>query len=136
MSATIPEASENLLTGPIVVTVTTLMPSGQPQSAVVWCSYDGEYIWVNSADGRQKNKNLERDPRVSIVAIDPKNPYRYLEVRGEVDEIVPDTDKSHINSLSLVYRGYEDYYKNMPQKRDVETRTIYKIKPKHVVASG
>lgn len=136
MSVTIPEDYKDLLLNPIVVTVTTVMPDGHPQSSVVWCSYDGERIWINSADGRQKNKNLERDPRVSIVAIDPKDPYRYLEVRGEVEEIVPDEDKSHINSLSLVYRGYEDYYKNMPQKRHTETRTIYKIKPTHVNTHG
>ncbi|MBZ0299803.1 MAG: pyridoxamine 5'-phosphate oxidase family protein, partial [Anaerolineae bacterium] len=72
MSAEIPQSFKSLLGAPAFVTLTTLMPSGQPQSSVVWCSYDGTHVWVNSADGRQKNKNMARDPRVSLVAIDPQ----------------------------------------------------------------
>ena len=134
MSVSIPEDYKHLLEEPVFVTIVTLMPDGQPQASVVWCSYDGTHIWVNSADGRQKNKNMERDPRVTVVAIDPDNPYRYLEVRGMVEEITAEGSIDHINSLSLAYRGQEDYYKNMPEKRGVETRTIYKITPVHVVA--
>lgn len=135
MSAVIPDSHKDLLGAPVFATVVTVMPSGQPQASVVWWSYDGERIWVNSADGRQKNKNMERDPRVTLVAYDPKDPYRYIEIRGVVDEIVHDKDQwlPHINSLSLAYRGYEDYYKNSPEKRGVETRTIYKIKPTKVI---
>jgi len=136
MSATIPDNFRHLLDDPVFVTCVTLMPDGQPQAAVVWCSYDVTHIWVNSADGRQKNRNMTRDPRVTILAIDPDDPYRYLEVRGLVDEITAEGAIDHINSLSLAYRGEADYYKRMPEKRGVETRTIFKIKPVHVVAHG
>src|SRR5690606_15421458 len=136
MSAVIPDSHKDLLGAPVFATIVTVMPNGQPQASVVWWSYDGERIWVNSADGRQKNKNMERDPRVTLVAYDPKDPYRYIEIRGVVDEIVHDKDQwlPHINSLSLAYRGVEDYYQGSPEKRGVETRTIYKIRPKKVIA--
>ena len=134
MSATIPEEFRPLLGAPVFITCVTVMPDGQPQASVVWCSYDGSHIWVNSADGRQKNRNMARDPRVTIVAMDPDDPYRYLEVRGVVDEITTEGWLEHINSLSLAYRGEPDYYHDSPQKRGVETRTIFKIKPVHVVA--
>ena len=100
MSATIPENFRHLLGAPVFATCVTIMPDGQPQAAVVWCSYDGTHIWVNSADGRQKNRNMARDPRVTILAFDPDAPYRYLEVRGVVDEITAEGATAHINSLS------------------------------------
>jgi len=136
LTAIIPESFTDLLGAPVFITIVTVMPDGQPQASVVWCSYDGRHIWVNSADGRQKNKNMERNPRVTLLAIDPNNAYRYLEIRGIVDEITKEGWLEHINSLSLAYRGYEDYYQNMPEKRGVETRTIYKIKPVRVHARG
>ncbi len=133
MSATIPESYEDLLGAPAFATIITLMPDGQPQASVVWCSYDGTHIWVNSADGRQKNKNMARDPRVTLVALDPANPYRYIEVRGVVEEITKEGWLEHINSLSLAYWGEADYYHDAPEKRGVETRTIFKIKPVRVI---
>lgn len=131
MSAIIPDDYRHLLDEAVFVTCVTLMPDGQPQASVVWCSYDGTHIWVNSADGRQKNRNMARDPRVSIVALDPADPYRYLEVRGVVEEITAEGAIDHIHSLSLAYQDEPDYYKGSPEKRGVETRTIFKIKPVH-----
>jgi PPOX class probable F420-dependent enzyme len=136
MSAVIPDSHKDLLGAPVFVTCATVMPDGQPQAAVVWCSYDGERIWINSADGRQKNRNMARNPHVTVLAVDPQNPYRYLEVRGLVDEITAEGALEHINQLSLAYRGYEDYYQNAPHLRGVETRTIYKIRPVRVHAYG
>ena len=136
MSATIPENYRHLLGAPVFVTCVTLMPDGQPQAAVVWCSFDGTHIWVNSADGRQKNRNMARDPRVTVLAFDPDNPYRYLEVRGVVDEITAEGATDHIHSLSLAYNGEPDYYKNQPALRETETRTIFKIRPVRVNAHG
>ena len=134
MSAEIPAAYRDLLVPPNFATIVTLMPSGQPQASVVWFTFDGTHIWINSADGRQKNRNMERDSRVTLTIIDCADPYRYIEIRGQVAEITTDGWLDHINQLSLAYRGYEDYYQNAPQKRGVETRTIYKIKPARVTA--
>jgi PPOX class probable F420-dependent enzyme len=77
MSAEIPAAYRDLLGPPNFATIVTLMPSGQPQASVVWFTFDGTHIWINSADGRQKNRNMERDPRVTLTIIDPADSYRY-----------------------------------------------------------
>jgi PPOX class probable F420-dependent enzyme len=112
------------------------MPNGQPQATPVWCSYDGEHILINSARGRQKDRNMERDPRVTILVVDPNNVYRWLEVRGRVSQITEEGGVDHINSLSKKYRGNADYYAANPQMRGKETRVIYKIEPTHVNANG
>jgi PPOX class probable F420-dependent enzyme len=132
MTVEIPSDKRDLLERPVVVTLVTLMPDNQPQATPVWCSFDGTHIWVNSAKGRQKDQNMRDRPRVAVLAVDPENPYRYLEVRGEVGEITEEGAVDHINALSKKYTGRENYYAGNEAMRDKETRVIYKIKPTHV----
>lgn len=133
MTTTIPEEARDLLDRPIVVALVTLMEDTQPQATPVWIDYDGTHVLVNTARGRAKDRNMEARPQVSILSIDPENPYRYLEVRGTVDEITEEGATEHISKLSKKYRGQDDYYANNPEQKNKETRVIYKIKPEHVV---
>jgi len=87
MTLTIPEGHRDLIDGPIPVTFTTIMPDGQPQSTIVWCNSEGDHVLVNTVVGRQKDKNVRRDPKVTIMALDPEDPYRWIEIRGEVEVI-------------------------------------------------
>ena len=134
MSAIVPDSHKDLLEGPVFVALVTVMPSGQPQATPVWCSYDGTHIWLNSAKGRQKDKNMRANNRVTILATDPKNPYRWIEVRGKVDEITEDGAVDHINQLSNLYTGNPDFYSLNPAMRGRETRVIYKVRPVKVNA--
>ncbi len=136
MVSKIPSSHQDLLENPVFVTLVTIMPDGQPQATPVWCDYDGTSIWVNSARGRQKDQNMERDPRVTILAIDPKNPYRWMEIRGRVEAITEEGGVEHINKLSQKYRGIADYYSTNPGQRGKETRVIYKVRPLKVNTSG
>jgi PPOX class probable F420-dependent enzyme len=136
MAKTIPDSLKDLLEGPVVVVLVTMMPSGQPQATPVWCSYDGSHIWVNSAKGRQKDRNMRANNHVTLVAMDPAYAYRWVEVRGVVDEITEEGALDHINALSNLYTGRADYYLRMPDRRGKETRVIYKIKPMKVNGTG
>jgi PPOX class probable F420-dependent enzyme len=134
MSVKIPESFRDLLEKPVVVTLATVMPDGQPQLSAVWYSYDGEYLLVNSARGRQKDKNMQERPQVSILAVDPQNPYRYLEVRGEVVEITEKGAKESIDELARKYTGSPSYYGHVApaELENKEVRVLYKIRPTHV----
>jgi PPOX class probable F420-dependent enzyme len=134
MAVEIPEEFIDLLQRPIVAALSTLMPSMQPQTTPVWFSFDGQKIWINTARNRQKDYNMMERPRVSILIIDPNNPYRYMEVRGDVVEETEEGAVDHINQLSAAYRNQPDYYATNPQRRQTETRVIYKILPTHIVA--
>ena len=137
MSEKIPEDFQDLLVGPVPVTIATLMPDETPQLSVVWCDYDGENVLINTARGRQKDKNLRKRPVATILAIDPDNPYRYLEVRGTV-EMTEAGAKEHIDKLARLYRGVPAYYGYAaPAEREQkETRVKCIITPTHVVARG
>ena len=81
----------------------TVMPDGKPQVTPIWVDYDGHNVVFNTAEGRQKDKNLQRDARVAMSILDPDNPYRYLEVRGVVDSITPDPEGAFYRELALRY---------------------------------
>jgi len=102
---------------------TTLMPDGSPQTTPVWVDYQGSEIWVNSAVGRQKDKDVRRDPRIALSIADPDNPYRYARVRGHVREITQDGADAHIDSMAKKYLGQDRY----PYRQPGEQRVLYKI---------
>jgi PPOX class probable F420-dependent enzyme len=64
--------------------LTTLLPGGHPQTQVMWVDADEQHLLINTEVHRQKFRNVERDPRVTVTIWDMKDPYRFVEVRGEV----------------------------------------------------
>jgi PPOX class probable F420-dependent enzyme len=136
MPIPIPPQYCDLFERPVVVTLVTMMPDGQPQATPVWCSYDGTHIWVNSARGRQKDLNMVANPRVTILAIDPDNTHRWVEIRGRVDEITEQGALDHRNALAKKYMGRDHYYSSTADQGGQEIRVIYKIKPEKVNAQG
>lgn len=130
---TIPDTHRDLVERPIVITLVTLMPDSQPQATPVWFNFDGTYIWVNSARGRQKDLNMRARPQVTLLIIDPADPYRYMEIRGKVDQINEDGALEHIVDLCERYLDHRDFYRNNPEGANTEIRVSYRIKPDHIV---
>ncbi len=132
MPASIPEKYADLFHKPAFASLATLMPDGRPQVTPVWCDVEGSYVLFNSARGRQKDRNVRRDPRVALTIMDPDNPYRYLEIRGQVVEITERGAEEHIDQLAKKYLKLDKY----PYRQPGEVRVIYKIKPEHTNAMG
>jgi PPOX class probable F420-dependent enzyme len=128
----IPDKYKDLFQKRAFASLATLMPDGRPQVTPVWIDFDGEHVIFNSAKGRQKDRNVRRDPRVSLAIIDPENPYRYLEIRGRVVEITEDGASAHIDKMAKKYLGADKY----PYSQPGEVRVIYKIKPEHTTVMG
>jgi len=128
MSLPIPESHLDLLTRPLHGVLTTMMPDGQPQSSLVWCDYDGEYVCVNTTCERQKGKNMLANPKVSLLVVDPQNTSRYIEIRGEV-EIVFENAVAHLDQVTRNYTSHPRYYGFVyPEaQREKETRIICRI---------
>jgi PPOX class probable F420-dependent enzyme len=132
MAEIIPEKYLDLLKKPAFAHLATLMGDGSPQVTPVWVDYDGKYVRVNSALGRVKDKNMRRDPRVSLAIQDPDNPYRYVEIRGMVAEITQNGADDHINKLSQKYLGKPVY----PYRKPGEVRVTYKIESQKISSNG
>lgn len=132
MPATIAQQYLDLFQKKAFAHLATLMSDGRPQVTPVWCDFDGTYVRINSAKGRVKDRNMRRDPRVTLAIQDPENPYRYLEVRGRVAEITEEGADAHIDSLAKKYLGVDKY----PYRQPGETRVMYKIQPERTSAMG
>lgn len=104
----------------------TLMPDGAPQLTPLWFDSDGTHIFINSARGRIKDRNMRARPRVAVVIQDRKSDTRYIQVRGRVVGITEVGALNHIDKLSLKYD--QKHWTAMPG----QTRVIYKILPDSV----
>ena len=124
MPAAFPEQYLDLFQKKAFAAFTTLMPDGGPQTTPVWVDYQNGEVWVNSAVGRRKDKNVRRDPRVALSIMDPDNPYRYVEVRGTVVTITGDGADAHIDRMAKKYMDQDVY----PFRQPGEQRVLYKIR--------
>ncbi|AOR33590.1 PPOX class F420-dependent enzyme [Streptomyces fodineus] len=131
MPATLPERLKSLLDGPVFVVVGTIQPDGRPQLSPVWVKRDGDQILFSTTVDRRKKKNLDRDPRVSVVVQDPEMPYVYGEVRGTA-ELDTQGARDLIDELSLKYTG-KKYAEFNPASVDDADRVIVRITPEKVV---
>ncbi len=119
--ASILDKVRDLFEKPVVAALTTIMPGGQPQTTPVWVDYDGENVRVNTARGRQKDRNMTKRSKVSLLLLDPSNNYHWAEVRGHIADATEQGAEDHINHLAHKYTGKD--YKFNPK----ETRVMYKI---------
>ncbi len=99
---------KELAQGPNLAFLATILPDGQPQVQPMWVDADDDHLIINTEAGRQKHRNIERDPRVTVTIVDPQDPYRYVEVRGKVVEIIDGPEaRQHIDQLSRKYMGHD-----------------------------
>jgi len=110
----------------------TVNADGSPQVTPVWVDYDGTHVIVNTARGRVKAKNLERNPRVAMAIADPENPYRYLGVQGRVVEMIGQGADAHIDKMAKKYMGKDSY----PFRKATEVRVLFTIEPEKVHTAG
>ena len=132
MAGVIPEDYKDLFEKKAFANLATVNADGTPQVTPVWVDYDGDYVLVNSARGRRKDKNMERNRAVALSIQDPDNPYRYLEVRGSVAEITEQNADKHIDKMAKKYIGQDKY----PWSKPDEVRVLYKIKPERTSHMG
>jgi len=118
----IPDNVRDLFEKPFICALATIMPDGQPQVHPVWCDLDGEYIVVNTARGRQKDRNMSKRSKVTIFIVDPADDYHWVEARGHIADVSEEGANDVINRLSRKYTGH-DYNNFVPG----QVRVTYKI---------
>lgn len=132
MAVQIPETYRDLLERPVFVSLATMLPNGQPHVTPVWADFDGTHIRVNTSLSRQKYKDMRARPQVTLMAFDPANPYRYIEVRGKVAHITEEGAAEHIDKLAKDYMGKDRYPWHDPN----DPRVLCYIEPVKVLAQG
>jgi PPOX class probable F420-dependent enzyme len=122
-------STRKLFEGKNLAFVSTLMKDGHPHITPTWIDIQDGHIFVNTAIGRIKQRNVSRDPRISISIVDQNNPYDMVTVRGRViGQITGGAADEHIDKLAKKYLGKDKY----PNRAPGEKRVILKIKPERV----
>ena len=129
--ATLDEKARKFLEEPFVGEVTTLRPDGSPHSTVVWVDVDTDEVIFNTAVGRAKERYLRKDPRVSLIVVDPENSYRWVSVDGTA-ELTTDGADGQIDKLARKYLGQDEY----PWRKPEEQRITVRIRPNRVETTG
>src|SRR5215216_4784132 len=132
MPATMSPGLLKLLREPAFCQVATLMPDDSPQITQVWVDTDGEHILVNTAEGRQKTRNVRRDPRVAVNVVDPANAWRLASIRGRVVDLTTEGADDLIDQLAKKYLNEDTY----PFRRPEEVRITLKILPERINEIG
>jgi PPOX class probable F420-dependent enzyme len=128
MPTELPPQAKKLLDAPSYVTVATINPDGGPQLTLLWAARDGDDILLSTIEGRQKARNLYRDPRVSVLIHDADDPYKFVEVRGSVT-MTHEGGPELIEQLSQAYEG-ERY---TGDEGTDHVRIVVRLTPEHVV---
>ena len=129
----IPASHVDLLTRPICGVLTTMSLEGQPQSSLVWLDFDGECVRTNTTLERQKSRNMRRNPKVSVLVVDPADTSRFISVRGDA-ELITTGAIEHLDALTRAYTGRPYFYGHvLPlERKGREHRVIVRIHARRV----
>jgi PPOX class probable F420-dependent enzyme len=112
--------------------VATLMPDGAPQVSPVWIDHEDSHVLFNTAEGRYKTENLEKDGRIAISIVDPDNPYRHMLIRGRVAELTREGADDHADAMAKKYLDQDTY----PFRQPGEVRVKVLIEPESLTIHG
>jgi PPOX class probable F420-dependent enzyme len=121
-----------LIERPVLASLATLNPDGSPQITPLWVDLDGDSVVFNTANGRKKTRNLERDGRVAVTVIDPEDQYNVVAFRGTVTDITTDGADAHIDALAKKYLDVDAY----PMRSEGEVRVRVIVRTDHIAMQG
>ncbi|GAA2293213.1 PPOX class F420-dependent oxidoreductase [Streptomyces kunmingensis] len=131
MTAHLSDELKALLDSKVFINVATIQPDGSPQVSPVWVKRDGDDVLFSTTMGRRKEKNLRRDPRVTVLVQPADNPYAYAEIRGTAD-LTTEGGQELIDELSLKYTG-KKYAEFNPTSGEDAERVVVRIRARKVV---
>jgi PPOX class probable F420-dependent enzyme len=132
MADVLSEKARALIARPVLASLATLNPDGSPQITPLWVDLDGDDVVFNTAQGRKKARNLERDARVAVTVIDPDDAYNVVALQGTVSDVTTDGADAHIDTLAKKYLGVDSY----PMRREGEVRIRVTVRTDHIAMQG
>ena len=132
MADVLSEKARALIARPVLASLATLNPDGSPQITPLWIDLDGDDVVFNTAQGRKKARNLERDARVAVTVIDPDDSYNVVAFQGTVTDVTTDGADAHIDALAKKYLGVDSY----PMRQEGEVRVRITVRTDRIAMQG
>lgn len=130
MGTTIPESHHELASRPIGCVITTIAPSGLPQSTGMWFLFDNGKIRFSLLEHRKKYRNLRANPACTFFVMSPERMIDTIEVRGRAS-FEPDPDKSFVTRVRAHYGA-----SGPPNDGPDDVRWIVTIEPERITTLG
>ncbi|MGI0091019.1 MAG: PPOX class F420-dependent oxidoreductase [Nitrososphaerales archaeon] len=124
----LPESVKELIEAKTYANVATIMRDGSPHVVQTWVDHVGDLVLINTYEGSQKHRNVERNPKIALDVCDPTNPFNVAIIRGRVTEITRDGAEDHVDKLAKKYLGQDKYPRRPGMKR-----ILIKIEPSRVI---
>ena len=124
--------ARELISRPVLASLATLNPDGSPQLTPLWIDLDGDDVAFNTARGRVKARNLEKDHRVAVSVIDPDDQYNVVAFQGTVVNVTTEGADEHIDALAQKYLGVDTY----PMRREGEVRIRITVRTDRIAMQG
>jgi PPOX class probable F420-dependent enzyme len=121
-----------LIARPVLASLATVNPDGSPQVTPLWVEVEGDDLVFNTARGRKKARNLERDGRVAVTVVDPDDTYNVVAVEGTVTEVSTEGADAHIDALAKKYLGVDSY----PMRTPDEVRLRVTVRTDRILMQG
>lgn len=120
-----PEGYDDLLERPLFAHFATVASDGSPRVNPMWFLWDAAngVIKLTHTNQRHNYRYLKRNPRVALSIVDPDNGYRYMQLRGEIQNVEPDPTGTFYNTLQQRYRGHTS------EVKDRDVRVVLTIRP-------
>ena len=134
MPVALSAAVRRLLEEPNAAVLATINPDGSPQTSVIWVGLDGDDLVISTAAGRRKDRNIRRDPRVSLSVYDQDDPEQYAEIRG-LAAVTEDPGRQLAVRLAEEYEGpgAGQAFLDLPPE---VVRVVVRITAQHVAGSA
>ena len=132
MADVLSEKSRALIARPVLASLATLNPDGSPQITPLWVDLHDDDVVFNTAQGRRKARNLERDARVAVTVIDPDDQYNVVAFQGTVTDVTADGADAHIDALAKKYLGVDTY----PMRQEGEVRLRVTVRTDRIAMQG
>lgn len=134
MTVNLNDTVRRLLDEPNPAVLATINTDGSPQTSVVWVGREGDELVISSAQGRRKDRNIRRDPRVSLSVYDQEDPETYVEIRGRAS-VTDDAGRALAVRLAEHYEGAgagESFLALPPEV----VRVVIRIIPEHLAGNA
>lgn len=130
MPIALPESARALVLDRAYGHVVTINCDGSPQVSMVWMDADGDDLIFNTHEGRQKPRNLRRDPRIWVSIPSRHDPQQYLLVSGTA-RVEAAGAVEHVLKIAERFMGRPQTREQWPQER-----LIVRITPERITSSG
>lgn len=126
----IPDTHLDLVNRPLGCVITTLAPSGLPQSTGMWYLYDDGAIRFSLLEKRRKYRNLGANPACTFFLMNPERMSDTIEVRGTA-RFEADPDKAFVGRVRAHYGAH-----GPPTDGPDDNRWIVTIEPQRINTTG